>query len=337
MPSDNPTEKICWTERFYIKTSIQDRNLNETRPYEAIYDDATLELNAELNRKIEQVTTYLVHLIVGKENVLEDIARARRDPDWKLFGLNFDEGHFVPIYQQPYHGAVNLKTGQFVFYVFHPEPILRGGFTDNFLHLADMTMNLYADLLNITTVRPNAFVKFSTSNITDSSLWKSDNQNGKQKNVLKAVIMMRWVEKNHDYRFSISQLSQAIIAYADREDLDLDDDADDSPLRQLNLHMVNKSNERRRAIGFPNLVKGREVHGSMGYPGLAKGRATQAAAGYPNLVKALEVRRANKLAKQQAEGEDPNKLKCPECGLQYKKGDLKRHRRCVHKVAEQDL
>lgn len=106
LPYDNPTDKISWTERFYIKTSCQNRNKNVDRPYEAVYDEATVQLNAQLNRQIDEYATYWVRCFFGKENVVGHLAQAQADlSTWRLFALTLDEGHFVPIYQQPYHGA----------------------------------------------------------------------------------------------------------------------------------------------------------------------------------------------------------------------------------------
>ena len=156
-------------------------------------------------------------------------------------------------------------------------------------------MDLSEDI--ITTVRRDAFVKFSTNNITDASLWKFDNHSGKHKNVLKACLMMRWVVITHNYRFSISQLSQATMIYADKERLVLDDSAGDSPIRQLVKHMSKKGTEVQRAAGFPALTAARE---------------TFREAGFPNLVTAQAARRASQFDKMQADIETTNKRKLEE-------------------------
>jgi hypothetical protein len=300
LPSDNPTEQICWTERFYIKTDLKDRKLNDVRPYEAVYDKATLELNAQLNRKIEQKSSHFAEIFFGEENVTQDIARAQASPDWKVFTLNFDEGDFVPIYQQPYHGAVNVKTGRFNFYVYHPEPILRGKLKEKFVHLADMTVNVYADLLGITTVRRNAFEKFSTSKITDSSLWKSDANTDKHNNVVAAIVLMRWVEINHHYRFRLDQLSQRLVYYAEKEGLTLDDDADDSPVLQINRHMSRKAGNIAANKVLPNGTpylasigaKGRESQAVHSFPQLLALHAAERPMGWPTLNRGRETQRA---------------------------------------------
>lgn len=332
MPSDNPTELICWTERFYIMTDLKDRELNDARPYEAVHNEATCELNAQLNRKIDNLATYFVRLFVGKENVEGDAARVKADKDWVPFTLTFDKGDFVPIYRQPYHGAVNVKTAQFHLYGYHPEPILRGNLDDKFLHLADMTVNLFAALLDINSVRPKAFEMFKTSNITDDSLWKSDNGNGKHNDTLKAVIMMRWVEKNHDYRFSLDQLSQSMLYYAEKEGLVLDDNAEDSPVLQINRHISRKAGNSSASIimpdgtkfvnhiarkghatqaanGFPQLVALHVVERELGWPTLNRGRETQRAGNWAGLRKTVENRVAAQRKQLQEDVEATNKRK----------------------------
>lgn len=315
LAKDAPAEMISWTERFYLKTSISNRESNQDRPYEAVWDQATLDVNARLNIMIDRHATYWVRLFLAKPNVLEDIARAQEDPDWRLFTLTFDEGNFVPIYQQPFHGAVNIKTGQFHLYVFHCESVLRHSLSDTFLRLADMTINLFAALLGITTIHKNGFAKFTTSSITDPSLWKTSSENGKHSNVLKAVILMRWVEKTYDHRFHLSQLSQALLYYAEKEDLILDDNAEDTPICQLNKHMSSKSGkiaankirpdgtkqldymrdlnqQKQRELGQPVLTTRNEVQRSLGWPNLKKANEVQRANGFPQLAANREAQRA---------------------------------------------
>lgn len=295
LPSDDPTEKICWTERFYLKTSLDAREQNFDRPYEAVYDKKALNLNARLNGKIDQQAAYCARLLVAKPNALGDIERAKADPNWKLFTLAFDDGTFVPAYQQPFHGCVNVKTAQFHFYTFHSESILRHSLAENFLRLADMTVNLFAAMLGITTVRPNGFVKFTTSAITDPSLWKSGpDETGKHSNVLKAVILMRWVEKTYDHRFRLSQLSQALLYYALKEGLTLDDHGERSPVAQINRHLSSKSGKIAAAKITPDgrkqLDAMREINiekqRALGNPVLKARNHIQRAAGFPLLVAA---------------------------------------------------
>lgn len=291
-----------------------------------------LELNKRLNRQIDQIGRYYAALFVGKENVEEDIARAQADPDWKLFTLTFDKGGFVPIYNQPFHGSVNVKTGQFHFYIYHPEPILRGKLKDKYLHLADMTVNLYAALLEIKTVRLKAFERFKTSRITDKSLWRSNDADGKRNDAVKAVIMMRWVEKNHNYRFDVSHLSQALLYYAEKEGLALDNNAEDSPLLQINRHLARKAGQAtarkilsdgvsqavhnarkghatQAANGFPQLVALHSVERELGWPTLNRGRETQRASNWAGLRRTVENRVAAYRTKLQEDVEATNKRK----------------------------
>lgn len=44
-----------------------------------------------------------------------------------------------------------------------------------------------------------------------------------------------------------------------------------------------KSHAKQAEKGYPNLMRGSEIHAALGCPNLSQGRATQASKGYPNL------------------------------------------------------
>lgn len=340
LPRDNPTEHISWTERFYLKTSVREfRPINKDRPYEVAYNESIVNLNAQLNRRIDQTSRHFVRTIFGKQNILDDISRAQADKSWKLFSLKFDD--MVLLYKQPFHGAIHLPSGRTNLYIYHPESFLRGGLNDIMRSFSDMSMNLYATLLNIKTVNHNFFSRFSTTNLTNKSLWTAEAGSGS--GVVKTAKMMRWVEKNHDHRFSLGQLNGVLLDYALKEGLTLDDTAEDSPIRQIIQHFSRKGVATMRAQGFPNLANGRSTLQALdfpnaktsvdvrrqsgfpelrrgtetqrlgGYQALARGRETQRKSGHEKLVTAShESRRKNQHEKMQADIEATTKRKLAE-------------------------
>jgi hypothetical protein len=163
-----------------------------------------------------------------------------------------------------------------------------------------MTVNIYADLLRITTMRRNAFEKFSSSKITDSSMWRTEEADGKHNTIVTAVILMRWVEINHHYRFRLDQLSQRFKYYAEKEGLVLDDDADDSPVLQINRHMSRKAGNIAASKvlpdGTPYLAsigaKGRETQAANSFLQLLAFHAAERPMGWPTLNRGRETQRA---------------------------------------------
>lgn len=136
LASGHETDHIVWTERIYLQTSTELRSQNKARPYEVLYSPADLDRCSQLNRQISERATYGARLLVNKEVVLEEFARAKADSDWKFFTIPLPNGQIVPLYDQPYHGAVNVKTAQFHFGSFHTEYILRDHVSDRCLLLS---------------------------------------------------------------------------------------------------------------------------------------------------------------------------------------------------------
>lgn len=330
LASDLPTQSICWTERIYPKTSTTARELNDSQPYKEVYESSTLDLNDQLNRKIDETATYGARLFVSQVNVLEDISRVKADPDWKLFTLPAEDHEFVPIYKQPFHGAVKIKTGQFHFYTYHSEIILRGKISERFVRMADTIVNVFAALVGITTVRHHGFANFKKSSITDASTWKDDQP--EKRNALEAVLSMRFVEKHHNHRFRLSQLSPHLLYYAEREGLVLDDDAKDSPILQLNKHMstkaglstaskilpdgtpfnlyiARKGHATQAANGFPQLIAHHDKERPLGWPTLKRGRETQRASDWAGLRQTTQNRVAEYRENLQQDVDKTNKRK----------------------------
>jgi hypothetical protein len=320
---DEQTQHIAWTERVYLQTSTELRDRNKARPYEVCYDQVDLDRCKELNRRINELATYGARLMVNKEVVIEDITRAKSQTDWKLFTLPIEGGVFVPIYEQPFHGAVNVKTAQFHFFSYHTEGVLRDNISDRGLHLADTIVNIFAVLAGIRTVRQHGFANFKKSTLTDPALWRDASDNDGNGNVLDCAVQMRWVEKNRDHRFRISQLSQAMMYYVDKEGIVLSDDSVRTPVAQILGHMSRKTGqmnankilpdgrkflsvigekgrEAQRAAGFNLQKAGLEAQHARGFPQLAANREAQRANDFPQLAANRDTQRTSGFNLQQA-------------------------------------
>jgi hypothetical protein len=292
LASGHETDHIVWTERIYLQTSLELRAQNKDRPYEALYDPADLERCSQLNREISERATYGARLLVNKQVVLEDFARAEADSDWILFTMPLPGGEFVPIYEQQYHGAVNIKTAQFHFGSYHTEGVLRDNISDKGLLLADTIVNVFAVLAGITTVQPRGFANYKKSKLTDPSLLRSVSDNDGTGSVLDCAIQMRWVEKKRDHRFLISQLSDAMMFYVDKEGIILDENSVRTPVAQILSHIGRKGYEAQRATGFNLQQAGLDAQRAAGFPNLAANREAQRAAGFNLQQAGLDAQRA---------------------------------------------
>jgi hypothetical protein len=184
--------------------------------------------------------------------------------------------------------------------------------TDASFFLADTVVNVFAVLSGITTVQPHGFSNYKKSNLTDPSLWEYASNPEGTGDFVSCVLQMRWVERNRGHRFRVSQLSQAMLCYAEKEGIVLDDDAKDSPVLLINRQLTRKSIENQRAAGFPTLKAGREAERAAGFPSLKKGRETCRKTGFTNLITAQAARRASQFQKMQADVQAVNKRKAEE-------------------------
>ncbi|KAK5163656.1 uncharacterized protein LTR77_010605 [Saxophila tyrrhenica] len=96
----NPEANICWTERFYAKTSTVAREMDAARPYRAVHENELLVENERLRTSMSRHSRYRVKVVVTEVTVKEDIERAQKDKDI-LFTLPTRDNDWVPIYNQP--------------------------------------------------------------------------------------------------------------------------------------------------------------------------------------------------------------------------------------------
>jgi len=154
-------------------------------------------------------------LIVGEVAVLDYFKRIEDDEDVNLFTLPCH--HSTVIYQQAFHGSVNMKTKRIYLDTSDPEAILRGTQPPGHLELADEAINIFAQLTGITTVRHKFLSRQKRADLTSSGYWQR-RTNTKLKTT-KLTIRMLGAETTYNHRFDLQQLPPKLCTYIDKESI----------------------------------------------------------------------------------------------------------------------
>ena len=285
------TVKMSWMDRIALKTSTTYRRSNKKHPYLPAWGKDAVQRAEGLTETLLKQSSYRARLIVGECNVLADV-KANRDQNerWIFFKIRDST-----LYQQRFHGCLNIGLKKLHIYCYHPEFILRESAStltrqEHTLKLADDLVNIFCAATGLADVRSSAFEQYMKVTESPDEIWsKALAKLSYQNHALHLTLTMLHIENLHGHQFTRAQFPSRLESYIAEKGFTISAESPLTPIAQLQRQMTDQGRETMKNLDWPNLRKAHANQRALGFPAAHKHAEEQRALGFPHLKKAAQV------------------------------------------------